>query len=255
MSWRHCPRCAERTVAFCEIIEAQASEELRLDQMEWAEFLATLSRTKLDRRTVEADATLVGHAVTYDDQDHLLLHRAKDPGEWLSLLNWDTGKWRQLEMKAAEGYLETSVICFLPFGNLVGMMRGSMSAPSHKSPETWRRGVKPFGDPSLIAWPLLSASELARLRTAEGANRVELRIGRSKTRELASKNGRLASFLHAAGEVYGDIDVTMIISILHGNTQAADRRALLRDLQDLEDVMPNVAEMARATLAGLDSSP
>jgi hypothetical protein len=132
----------ERTVAFYEIVEAKADEQPRLDQMEWAEFLATLSRTKLGRRIVEADATLIGQAVTYEEEDHLLLHRAKDPGEWLSLLHWDTGEWRELEMRAAEGYLETSVICFLPFGNLVGMMRGSTSAPSHKALETWLRGLK-----------------------------------------------------------------------------------------------------------------
>jgi hypothetical protein len=94
----------------------------------------------------------------------------------------------------------------------------------------------------------MSASEIKRLKTAEGANRIEIRIGRSKTNALASKNGRLASFLHAAGEVYGDIDVTMIISVPRGKTRAEDRRELLRDLRDLEDVMPNVAEKAKATL-------
>jgi hypothetical protein len=224
-------RMRERTVAFYEIVESRAGEHQRLAPMKWPEFLATLSLMDLERRTVETDTTLIGNTVTYDEEDHLLLHRAKESGEWLSVLNWDTGEWRELEMKAAEGYLETSVVCFLPFGNLVGMMKGAPSAPSHKALETWLRDVKPFGDLSLVVRPLVSASEIERLQTAEGASRVEIRIGRSKVGALANKTGRLASLLHRAGEAYGDIDVTMIISIPRGNTRAEDREALLNDLQ------------------------
>lgn len=247
-------RMRERTITFYEIVESRSGEHRRLEQMKWSEFLASLSLAGVERRTVEVDATLIGNTVTYDEEDHLLLHRAKDVGEWLSVLNWDTGEWRELEMKAAEGYLETSVVCFLPFGNLVGVMKGATSAPSHKALETWLRGVKPFGDLPLVVRPLLSTSEIERLRTAEGASRVEIRIGRSKVGVLSNKTGRLATLLHRAGEAYGDIDVTMIISIPRGNTRVEDRQALLNDLQDLEDVMPAAAEKARAKLVFAEDS-
>lgn len=244
----------ERAIAFYEIVEFQSGEHRRLEQMKWSEFLTTLSLMDLERRTVKTDTTLIGNTVTYDEEDHLLLHRAKDAGEWLSVLNWTTGEWHELEMKAAEGYLETSVVCFLPFGNVVGVMKGATSAPSHKALETWLRSAKPFGDLSLVVRPLVSASEIERLHAAEGASRVEIRIGRSKVGALANKRGRLASLLHRAGEAYGDIDVTLIISIPRGNTRAEDRQELLNDLQDLEDVMPAAAEKARAKLVFAEDS-
>ncbi|GAA4874423.1 hypothetical protein ACFQ34_32845 [Pseudonocardia benzenivorans] len=248
------PKMKERTIAFFEVVELKAGEHRRIEPMKWVDFLASLSARDLARRTVETDATYVGNTITYEEEDHLLLHRAKDVGEWLSVLNWGTGEWRELEMKAAEGYLESSVVCFLPYGNLVAIMRGSTSAPSHKSLETWLRGLKPFGERLLVVRPLLSMSEIERLQTAEGASRVEIRIGRSKAGALAMKTGRLATFLHRAGEAYGDIDVTMIISIPRGNTRHEDRQELLADLQDLADVMPDAAEKARATLVFAEDS-
>lgn len=244
----------ERTVAFYEIVESRAGEQQRMEQLKWSEFLAALSLMKLDRRTVETDGTFIGNTVTYNEEDHLLLHRVKENGEWMSVLNWKTGEWRELEMKAAEGYLETSVICFLPFGNVVGMMKGAVSAPSHKTLEVWLRGLKPFGDVPFVVRPLVSAFEIERLQIAEGASRVEIRIGHSKIGALAKKKGRLASLLRRAGKAYGDIDVTLIISIPRGNTRAEDRQALLNDLQDLQDVMPVAAEKAKAKLVFAEDS-
>ena len=95
-------RMRERTVAFYEIVESRAGERQRLAPMKWPEFLATLSLMDLEPRTVETDTTLIGEHGDLRREDHLLLHRAKESGEWLSVLNWDTGEWRELEMKAAE---------------------------------------------------------------------------------------------------------------------------------------------------------
>jgi hypothetical protein len=96
--------------------------------------------------------------------------------------------------------------------------------------------------------PVCSAAEIDRLSTAEGASRVEIRIGRSKVDALRPKSGRLAKLLHRAGQAYGDIDVTMIITIPRGKTRHQDRQELLADVRDLEDIMPGIAEKARAKL-------
>lgn len=242
------PKTRDRTVAFYEVVVADSAEHRRVEQFHWSEFLAGLARTSLAGRTVEIEKTLVGNVVTYEDEDHLLLHRAKDAGEWLAVMNWNTGEWRELEDRAVEGYLETSAVCFLPFGNIIGIIRGSNSAPTHKDVERWLNELKPFTGTSLVVRALMSQSEVERLRTADGASRVEIRIGSHKLSALQDRRGRLARVLRMAGEEYGDIDVTVIISVPRGKARTEDRRALLQDLQELEDVMPNAAARAEAKL-------
>src|ERR1017187_2027328 len=119
----------ERTVAFFEIVASERGEQHRIEQLPWDDTLSAIALTKdVNDRTFESESTFIGNSITIDMEDHLLLHRVKNPGEWLSVLNWDTGEWRELESRAKEGYLDTSAICFLPYGNIVGIMQGSTSA-------------------------------------------------------------------------------------------------------------------------------
>src|ERR1700733_330426 len=146
----------ERTVAFYEVVTAESGEQHRVGQFSWDKMLATLSTTGLDDRTFEAESTFVGSTITFDEEDHLLLHRVKSPGEWLSVLNWKTGEWHELESRAEQGYLDTSVAVFLPYGNIVGIMQGATSAPTHKSLQTWLNGLRFFPTTQLVVRPLLS---------------------------------------------------------------------------------------------------
>ncbi|WP_424534948.1 hypothetical protein ACOZ38_32860 [Sphaerisporangium viridialbum] len=216
--------------------------------------MAAIASSSVDERTFEGTARFVGNIATAEEEDHLLLHRVKGHGEWLSVMNWDTGQWRELESKAREGYLETSVMCFLSYGNVVGIMQGSTASPSHKSLEAWLNGMKAFGNADLIVRPLMSKAQVERLRTASGANRVEIRIGSHKIGALNERSGRLAGFLKKARADYGDINVTLIITVPRGKGRWADRQNLLADLRDIEGVMPEAAEKAKATLVYAEAS-
>ena len=239
----------ERTVAFYEIVAAKSGVQERVAQLPWEETLAALAKKRdVSERTFESDSVFVGSIATIHEEDHLLLHRVKSPGEWLSVLNWKTGEWRELESKASEGYLDTSVICYLPYGNVIGMMQGSISAPTHKSLQAWLNGLSLFPGTPLVVRPVMSRAEVEKLRTASGASKIEIRIGNSKMSALADKSGRLASFLHRASLEYGDVDVTVIISVPRGKAHGEDRDRLLADLRDLEQVVPEAAERAKATL-------
>jgi hypothetical protein len=57
-----------------------------------------------------------------------------------------------------------------------------------------------------------------------------------------------------ASEDYGDINVTMIISVPRGNARQEDRERLLGDIRELADIMPEAAERARAALVYHDPS-
>ena len=243
----------ERTVAFYEIVRSTPAEQKRIPHSDWESVLASIARASLEERKVEKEALLVGSVATINEQDHLLLHRAKDSSEWLSVMDWGTGEWYELEQSASRGYLETSAICFLPFGNVVGMMHGSASAPTHKSLETWLNSLHLFPGKDLAVRPVLTKAEVERLQTARGVSRVEVKIGSHKMATLRGKTGRLANFLRSANETYGDIDVTMIISVPKGKALMKHREMLLEDLREIAEVAPEATERARAKLVYADA--
>jgi hypothetical protein len=238
----------QRTIAFFEVVVDSDGEHHRVQQLPWEKTLAVLATTPLAQRRLEAGSTFFGSTATFHEEDHLLLHRVKEGGEWLSVVNWETGDWRELEAHAGEGILDTSVMCFLSFGNVVAIMQGSQAAPSHKSLEAWLNGLHFFPATRLVVRPLVSRAQVERLRTAQGASRAEIRIGRSRIAALRNHHGRLARFLRVASDEYGDIDVTMVISIPRGKARDEDRRRLLDDLRDISDVVPEAAERAQASL-------
>jgi hypothetical protein len=238
----------ERTVAFFEIVKVTAGEHVRMTPLNWDSALASLATASLQDRMVDKETTLVGSTTIVDEQDHLLLHRVKDASEWLSVMDWTTGRWQELEQNASRGFVDTSAICFLPFGNVVGIMQGSTSAPSHKSLETWLNELRFFPGDRFAVRPVLSKAEVERLATAQGAQRIEIKIGGHRIEALGERTGRLARFLRVAHEAYGDIDVTMIISVPRGRALEEHRQALLDDLRDIAPVAPDATDRARARL-------
>ncbi|MFB8077465.1 hypothetical protein [Streptomyces sp. NPDC056013] len=242
----------ERTIGFYEVVVVKEGEARRIPElMDWDGALADLARAPVDARSHESDSRIVGTTVTHNMEDHLLLHRVKDAGEWLSVINFDTGHLRELEQSAHEGYLDTSVICFLPFGNVVGIMQGGVSAPSHKALETWLNGIQMFPGSQLQLRPVVAHSEIEKLRTAVGASRVEVKVMANKMGALSERRGGLARTLRAAGEAYGEISVTMIISVPRKKELKEHRELLLADLAEISDVVTG-AERARARLVYSD---
>jgi hypothetical protein len=243
----------ERTIGFYEIVMAKDGKHERCAQMDFPDILSQLARTDLPSRRWTGDQDLIGTTMTVNETDHLLLHRVKDAGEWLAVIDLSTGVWSELESAAEQGYLDTTAMSFMPYGNVFGMMQGSAAAPSHKSLETWLNGLKIFGDTPLVVRALLSRAEVAKLSQAEGASKVEIRIGSHQQAALQQRDGRLARFLRIATEDYGDLSVTVTITVPRGKSRANDRSRLLEDIRDLADVMPGAADVAKASLVYSDA--
>ncbi|MFJ9079461.1 hypothetical protein ACIRO3_30120 [Streptomyces sp. NPDC102278] len=242
----------ERTLGFFEIVVVKDGEAQRIPEpMDWDGALADLARAPVGARTHEGEHRIVGTAFPHNMEDHLLLHRVKDAGEWLSVINFDTGDLRELEQSAHEGYLDTSVVCFLPFGNVVGIMQGGVSAPSHKSLETWINGIEMFPGSRLQLRPVVAHSEIEKLKSAVGASRVEVKVMGNKMGALRERQGGLARLLRVAGDAYGEISVTMVISVPRGKELKEHREHLLADLDEISDVVTG-AERARARLVYSD---
>ncbi len=243
------PKFKERTIQFYEVVVEEDGDQVRHQQFDFPGALASIARSGIaDRLWSGPTQTLVGTVHTVDGEDNLLLHRVKETGEWLSVMDLQTGAWTELESKASEGYLDTTAVVFPPYGNLVAIMLGATSAPSHKALEAWLVALNVFNDARLVIRPLMSRAEVERLRTASGASRINIRIGTHNRTALAQHNGRLARFLRQATEDYGDLRVTISISVPPGRSGDGDRRELLADLRDLAEVMPISAEIAKARL-------
>ncbi|MER5204848.1 hypothetical protein [Streptomyces sp. NPDC002825] len=244
----------ERTVGFFEVVIVKEGKARRIPElMDWDGALAALAQAPVGARSHEGEHRIVGTTITHNMEDHLLLHRVKDAGEWLSVINFDTGHLRELEQSAHEGYLDTSVVCFLPFGNVVGIMQGGVSAPSHKALETWLNGIEMFPSSQLQLRPVVAHSEIEKLKTAVGASRVEVKVMGNKMGALREqpRTGGLARLLRVAGDAYGEISVTMVISVPRGKELREHRQHLLADLDEISDVVTG-AERARARLVYSD---
>jgi ribosome-associated translation inhibitor RaiA len=242
-------RMRERTIAFYEIVSFESGSQERFQsEVDWQSFLRAIENKPLTQRTWSGEKTLLGGAHFQDDRRHLLLHRVKDADEWLSMANFANGEVTELESKAGEGYLETSVVCFAGFGNIVGIMEGSASAPTHKSLAGWLNFMN-VTEEKVALRPLMAGAEVDLLKRATGISRIEFRVG--KLDKLGNKHGRLASTLKRLGQDYGDARVTLTISIPRGKPkfgQSDERQALYADVQELSDVIESAAERAKVKL-------
>lgn len=243
----------ERTIAFYEVVEVVEGEQRRTQQRDWQRALSGFPAASLEDRSWNSDRTYFGTTEVVEAEHQLLLHRVRDVSEWLSVVDFKTGQVEELETAAAQGYLDTTAIHFLPYGNVVAVMRGSTSAPSHKTLEGWLNHLRLFNGPPLVVRPLMRPAEVERLRGASGASKIEIRIGANKMAALQDRHGRLAGFLRRATEDFGDLTVTVTISAQRSRERRDDRRGLLDELNDLAEVMPQAADVARAHLTYEDA--
>ena len=243
----------DRTIQFYEIVDLVDANPIRVKQRDWQSILLHLGNAKLSERTFKTpDQTLV--ATVHGSEaggDHLLLHKVKREGEWLSTMNMETGEWRELEHRAAEGFLDTTVIAFLDFGNVIGLMQGSTSAPSHKALENFINGV-PLVTKPVVVRALTTRAEVEKLATASGAQKIEIRLGANRAEALGQKQGRLARMFRTAAEDFGDVKITVTISVPRGGGREEERRVLREELTDLGQAMPEAAEIAKANLVFAD---
>lgn len=244
-------KARERTIAFFEVVLVEDGEQQRLDHLDWQTVLKALDGVEIEARRTKAVRDLIGQSHLGVGERSFILHRVKGDEEWLARANFQTGDIKQLETMADEGYLESSVIHVADFGNVIGMMQGSTSAPSHKAFEEWLNAFQPFGRRSLVVRPLMSQAEIAKLSKAGGVQRIELKIGQLDPQH---GNGRLYSAVKDLRGMYGEADVTLTISVPRGQQFLGKRnqyKELAQDVAGLGDSVTD-ADRARVNLVYMD---
>lgn len=236
-----------RTIHFFEIVESKDGEQVRMDHQEWPSMLGRLATAELDVLTYDGeDRALIGQIYPLEEQDRLILHRLRDPGDWMSQVDFSAGRIDEVEEKAGTGFLDSTAIQFASFGNVIGVMQGAVASPGSNSVENWLNHVNPFGVP-LVVRPLVTAAELERLRSASEVSRFEIKLGAQQRRALRKKDGSLAKWLGRKLSV-DDVDITVIMSVPRGKRYSESRKKLADELAGMAELIPDAAEIARATL-------
>lgn len=241
----------QRTIAFYEVVELVDGEEHRFAPADWQTVLQHLEGWPLEQRRTEATRDLIGESY-HAGQRSLLVHRVKGDEEWLARADFTTGDIEQLEALATQGYLESSVVHFADFGNIIGLMQGSTSAPTHKALEEWLNQVRPLGNVDLVVRAVMSKAELERLQQAGGAQRIDIKVGNL---DPANTHGRLASSIIHLQELYDEADVTISIAIPPGREFAGREKSQYRELfEDVEGLGPGIsaADRAKVNLVYMD---
>src|SRR4051812_23486965 len=115
----------ERTLAFYEIVKVASNgvTTARMSHVDWESALKALKDMKLGQRVHEGPTrTLVGEVMLVDDQHHLKLMKVRDRQAWLSVFRPDAESIAALDLGDGGVLLEESIVCFLDYGNIIGLV-------------------------------------------------------------------------------------------------------------------------------------
>lgn len=241
----------QRTVTFYEVVAAAG--KARMGQQPWSDVISGLSRATRAERVLEtlAGDELIGMTITYDDRDHLLLARVRRDDEWLERYKADTGEVEDLINDPESPFVTSSVVCFLPFGNIIGVIETTRSSPRATQIEAWINGMGWVDQETSVA-PVIGSEALAKLRRAEEVSRLELTVRGPKLRRLGAKQGALGGMFRQAMDL-GDVSVNMTITVRPGDARSEERRGLLHEVEEVAEEL-GTGGAAKAKLIYTDSS-
>ncbi|MFD8700060.1 hypothetical protein [Kitasatospora purpeofusca] len=165
----------KRTVAFYEIVRPKDSGEVRrMPEIDWQLMLSNLGRISPQQRLYRDTADVYfGEPVEADGKYHLGLARLRD-GE-IQQIDWQNGHIDHLQLDGDRSVVDTTVACFLQFGNIIGILKSSISAPRPTSVQRWLNAMNTGLDRDIAITPLISMSAYEKLKRAEEVTFLEKR--------------------------------------------------------------------------------
>lgn len=161
-----------RTVAFWRMVDAQTHEPFV--QIDWPGFLSKLDQRRRTKKTTryEVDGVgLTGTIYTADDTDHLVLTNERD--DTPRQQNRATGEVADMVTRDETwNVVESSFIQFADFGNVFGLLRSQITAPSPQAIAKWINTTNLIDRP-LAVEPVIDPKRWQRLKAASGVTRLE----------------------------------------------------------------------------------
>lgn len=122
-------------------------EVVRLPDVDWQAFLATIADLKINDRTHEGPTRrLIGEVLTVDGTYALKIMEPRDENSWLEILRQEASA-EPVNAESIGELVETTIVAFLDEGNIVGIIRGSTSSPTHTALAEWLDNIRVNGRP------------------------------------------------------------------------------------------------------------
>jgi hypothetical protein len=223
------PKDKERTINFYEIVKwVNHSTNERMKQADWNAILKSIEGVPLKDRVYESPTrVLIGEVMKVDGKRHLKLMLVRDEGAWLSVYDPNAASINDLDLGDSGQLLETSIIAFLPFGNVIGIIQGSATAPTPTAFEQWLNGLHILGaGVTLETQAMVSHEVQQRISKSSEISEIEVKMHTNRADALAARGSKLSGIFKQVSAEYGPMMVTVILRPGRAKDQAAGRAAV-----------------------------
>lgn len=205
----------KKTVAFYEVVRAKEANSLRFDHIDWGMVLENLGAlTVHERQLIHDDDVYVGEPIESANGKHLVLARLRD-GD-LQQLDYESQKIDALRLDGNRSVVDTTIICFLPYGNVIGVLQGSASAPRPTALQRWLNAMRSRVEEELAIIPLIGKNAWDKLKSAESVNLFEMRLRPTPSSMFPTAVEGLGDFARHAHKQNPDALITLTIKIPKG---------------------------------------
>jgi hypothetical protein len=239
----------ERTISFYEIVKVVGrSENKRMPHSDWDAILETIEGEPLgDRVYSSGKRTLIGEVLRVDGRRHMKLLLVRDQDGWLSVYDPTANSVDDLNLGEQGQLVETSIVAFMQYGNVIGLIQGSPSAPGVGALEEWLTGIGALGaGVELDSQPLVSHEAQQKLTQSSEASSIEVKVHTNRADALEKRGSGLSRVLRAVNSEYGPMTVTVILQASRKRDQAEGRRAVREEAQKILDAS-DAQEVAKAS--------
>jgi hypothetical protein len=236
------PKVRERTINFYEVVKyVNFSTNERMQHADWQAILKTLDEVPLrDRVWNGPDRTLIGEVMHVDGQYHLKLSLIRDQDAWLDVYDTIKDSIGALELGPSAQLLEPSIIAFMPFGNVIGLIQGSTTAPTPGAFTQWMNNLNILGDGFLVDTEPMVSSEIQQLiNQSVELDRISVKVHTNRAEALEKRGSKLSTVLRAVKEEYGAMVVTVILQPGRAKDMAEGRAAIREEAKAIAEASAN----------------
>ncbi|MEC5185485.1 hypothetical protein RCH12_002962 [Cryobacterium sp. MP_3.1] len=237
----------ERSINFFEIVKYKSpTVNDRMDHIDWQGVLKLVQGVPLKERVFVGSKTLIGEALEVDGRLHLKLMLVRDEESWLEVYDEQQDSVENLNLGANGHLVETTIVAFLDFGNVIGLIQGSTTAPTPSALENWINGLELLGSGVIIDTQVMVAHEvLQRLRESSEASQITVKAHTNKADALEARGSHLSGLLRSVSADYGPMTVTIILQASKAKDQTEGRKAILKEAHTIAEAS-GAHEVAKA---------
>lgn len=246
----------ERTVSFYEIIWSRnSSADERFEHADWQQILRMIEDAPLEKRVYRSPTkVIVGEVIRSEARAHLKLMLVRDIAAWLEIYDERQASIEPLELGGRE-VLEASIVTFLDYGNVVGLIRGSAVAPGPSHLSDWLNGLGIISEMFIDVRAMMAHSAMKQLKRVREVSQVSVQVHTNKADVLDEGGLRLGAILRGVKQEYGPMTVELVLKPGRSRDAEEGRQAVYEESVRIADVSnrSSAIEKASAKLMHFDA--